>query len=264
MHTIYSMRDVKPVQMNLQSKFRFKCHPGISCFTKCCGRINIILTPYDIIRLKQRLGLSSGDFLAQYTREEIEERSGLPTVFLKMRDDEDRLCPFVTSEGCTIYADRPAACRYYPIGQGTLQKEEGIEEFYFMITEPHCLGFKENTLWTIESWRLDQDVALYDEMNHEWKAMMLRRDSQSRKKVDNKMQTMFYLASYDMDGFRRYIFESRFLETFAVDPETIAKIKDDDIALMKFGYQYLKYILLIEETLKLKTAATVSSPSSSK
>ncbi|OPX20054.1 MAG: zinc/iron-chelating domain-containing protein [Desulfobacca sp. 4484_104] len=262
MYTSSSMRDVKPVKMSLNSKFRFKCGPGISCYTKCCSRINLILTPYDIIRLKQRMGLSSGEFLRQYTREEIEERSGLPIVFLKMRQDQDNLCPFVTPEGCTIYADRPAACRYYPIGQGTLQLEEGIEEFYFLIMEKHCLGFQEDHLWTVESWRDDQGVAQYDELNAEWKAMMLRRDAQSRKAVDPKQQTMFYLASYDLDSFRRYIFESRFLEVFEVDAETLTAIKTDDVALMNFGQQYLKYILMIEQSMKLKEGAQAARASS--
>ncbi|MBW1917045.1 MAG: YkgJ family cysteine cluster protein [Deltaproteobacteria bacterium] len=260
---MYSMRDVKPVKLSLKSKFRFNCHPGISCYTQCCGRINIILTPYDIIRLKHRLGLSSGEFLSRYTREEIEERSGLPIVFLKMQNDQDNLCPFVTPEGCTIYTDRPAACRYYPIGQGTLQKEDGIEEFYFLIAEKHCLGYKEDHLWTIESWRLDQEVAQYDELNAEWKAMMLRRDSQTRKPIDPKQQTLFYLASYDLDNFRRYILESRFLEVFAVAPETLTAIQNDDVALLKFGCQYLKYILMIEESMKLK-AGTAASLATSK
>ncbi len=39
---------------------------------------------------------------------------------LKMLDDKERSCPFVTPEGCTIYTDRPANCRYYPVGQGAL------------------------------------------------------------------------------------------------------------------------------------------------
>ncbi|MFP3866738.1 MAG: YkgJ family cysteine cluster protein [Desulfobacteraceae bacterium] len=262
MYTMYSMRDVKPVKLSLTSKFRFKCHPGISCYTQCCGRINIILTPYDIIRLKQRLGLSSGEFLSRYTREEIEERSGLPIVFLKMEDDQDHLCPFVAPQGCTIYADRPAACRYYPVGQGTLQKEEGIEEFYFLITEKHCLGFQEDQLWTIESWRQDQQVAQYDEINSEWKAMMLRRDSQSVKAIDRKQQTLFYLASYDLDNFRRYIFNSRFLEVFEVEPETLSAVQNDDVALLKFGCQYLKFILMIEESMKLKAGTSAALASS--
>ena len=26
-------------------KFEFACHPGVSCFNKCCGDVNIFLSP---------------------------------------------------------------------------------------------------------------------------------------------------------------------------------------------------------------------------
>lgn len=250
-----SMKDVKPIQLGLNSRFKFKCYPGISCFTECCGRIDIALTPYDIVRIKKRLGITSAEFLSLYTRSEIDEKSGLPLVFLRMPPETNNKCLFVTPEGCTIYSDRPAACRYYPIGQATLQREEGlggIEEFYFLIKEPYCKGHEEDTEWTVASWRVDQEPDLYDEMNREWKAMMLRRDAEARSAIDEKKQTMFYMASYDLDNFRRFVLESRFLDIFDVDPETIAAIKDDDVALMKFGFNYLKYLLVIEHSLKLK------------
>ncbi len=253
-----SMKDVKPVQMGLNSRFKFKCYPGISCFTACCGRIDIALTPYDIVRIKKRLGITSSEFLELYTRKEIDEKSGLPLVFLRMPPETSHKCLFVTPEGCTIYSDRPAACRYYPIGQATLQREEGldgIEEFYFLIKEPYCKGHEEATEWTVASWRVDQEPDLYDEMNREWKAMMLRRDADARQAIDEKKQKMFYLASYDLDNFRRFVLESRFLEIFDVDPETVAAVKEDDVALMKFAFKYLKYLLVIEQSLKLKEKA---------
>jgi uncharacterized protein len=250
-----SMKDVKPVQLGLNSRFKFKCYPGISCFTECCGRIEISLTPYDIIRLKKRLGITSTEFLQLYTRSELDEKSGLPLVILRMPPETDNKCPFVTPKGCTIYADRPVACRYYPLGQATLQKEkglEGVEEFYFMVQEPYCKGHEEDTEWTVASWRVDQEPDLYDEMNREWKAMMLRRDADARAAIDEKKQTMFYMASYDLDNFRRFVLESRFLDIFDIDPETVAAIKDDDVALMKLGFNYLKFLLVIEQSLKLK------------
>jgi uncharacterized protein len=250
-----SMKDVKPVQLGLNSRFKFKCYPGISCFTECCGRIDISLTPYDIIRIKKRLGLTSSEFLQLYTRSELDEKSGLPLVILRMPPETDNKCSFVTPQGCTIYSDRPCACRYYPIGQATLQKQEGlegVEEFYFLVQEPYCKGHEEDTEWTVTSWRVDQEPNLYDDMNREWKAMMLRRDADARQAIDEKKQKMFYMASYDLDTFRRFVLESRFLDVFDVPPETIAAIKDDDIALMKFGFQYLKYLLVIEQSLKLK------------
>jgi hypothetical protein len=58
------------------------------------------------------------------------------------------------------------------------------------------------------------------------------------------------MASYDIDKFRRFIFESSFLDV--IDTEEVEKIKADEIALMKFGFKYLKYVLILEETLKVK------------
>ena len=58
---------IPPVRLGYNSRFTFKCHPGVSCFTLCCRGINIILTPFDIIQMKNRLGLSSHEFLAIYT-----------------------------------------------------------------------------------------------------------------------------------------------------------------------------------------------------
>jgi hypothetical protein len=55
-----------------------------------------------------------------------------------------------------------------------------------------------------------------------------------------------------MDRFRRFVFESRFLEVFDIDQEEIEKIRTDEIALMGLGFKYIKYLLLLEETLKVK------------
>jgi Fe-S-cluster containining protein len=37
-------------------------------------------------------------------------------VKLSMGRDEGHRCPFVTDKGCSIYEDRPEACRLYPVG----------------------------------------------------------------------------------------------------------------------------------------------------
>ncbi len=247
---------VVPVKLSLGSKFKFKCHKAIKCFTKCCSNIDILLTPYDILRLKNRLRLSSGEFLSKYSYVTIDEKSSLPHVMLKMQDDEHRTCPFVTGDGCSVYTDRPANCRYYPIGQGTLkisgEKGPEDEEFYFFINEAHCLGYQEDKEWNIESWRIDQEAHLYDEMNRDWKAMQLRKNSPGQPELDDNTQAQIYLACYDLDRFRRFIFESRFLDTFEVDEETIKRIKSDESELMKFGFNYVKYIMRVEQTLKVK------------
>lgn len=252
-----NMKAVQPERLDLNTKFRFKCHKNIKCFTKCCSSIDLMLTPYDVLRLKNRLKISSEEFLEKYTFLKIDEKSSHPYVYLKMSKDEKRSCPFITfPDGCAIYSDRPVSCRYYPIGQATLKKQKDDEvvheEFYFFVREQHCLGYKENTRWTVESWGADQEASLYDEMNREWKSILMRRDIPGKEQLDPQKQSQFYMTSYDLDKFRRFIFDSKFLDVFDINEEEIEKMRTDEIALMQFGFKYLRYLLMLEESLKVK------------
>lgn len=246
---------VDPVQLGPQSRFRFRCHPGVPCFTKCCSNIDIMLTPYDVVVMKKRLGLTSEEFLGRYTVTRPDEKAAFPFVYLRMNDDAGRTCPFVSSEGCGIYEDRPANCRYYPVGQGTLKKETDgrvvDEEFYFLVKEDHCKGYLEPREWSIAGWREDQGVDRYDAMNRDWKGIILTRNIPGNTLDENK-QALFYLACYDTDGFRSFVFESRFFDVFDIEDSEKDRMRDDDGELMLFGFRFLKYILMMEETLKTK------------
>jgi len=252
------MRAVQPTRLDSDSKFKFRCHKGVKCFTLCCSNIDIMLTPYDVLRMKNRLGISSEEFLDKYTVYRVDEKSSHPYAYLKLQDTEERLCPFLKSstDGCSIYEDRPVSCRYYPVGQATLKKREGEdlvhEEFFFFVREEHCQGFSEPDEWPVQSWRDAQGSEHYDSMNREWKELLMRRDIPGQPPLDPKKQTLFFMASYDLDKFRRFIFDSRFLEVFDVSEDEASSMKDDDAALMKFGFRYLKYLMMMEETLKLK------------
>jgi Fe-S-cluster containining protein len=245
-------------KLTLDSKLRFRCYPGIKCFTKCCSAIDLMLTPYDVLRLKNRLGLGSEEFLERYTWSKVDEKSGHPQLFLKMNEDEESRCVFVSEEGCEVYSDRPVMCRYYPVGQAVHRKEsEGElinEEFYVLVKEDHCFGFEEDREWTIAEWREDQEAEHYDEMNREWKDVLMRKRSFGET-LDEKQQAQFYIASYDLDRFRRFVLESSFLEIFEVDEETVEKLKRDDLELMDFAFKYLKYLFGMEEALKARPEA---------
>ena len=80
----------------------------------------------------------------------------------------------------------------------------------------------------------------------------MRRNPSEQSGLDSKKQTMLYMASYDLDKFKRFIFDGKLLDIFEIDTEMVEKIKTDEIALMQFGFKYLKYILMLEETLKVK------------
>jgi len=249
---------IQPVQLTGKSRFCFNCGPEVACFTKCCHGMEIILAPFDILRLKKRLGLTSPEFLAKYTSPKQHEESSLPLVLLKMGDDEEKTCPFLTDEGCSVYEERPSICRYYPVGLATLrtrpdpEKEAGEERFYFLIQEEHCLGHEEKREWTIDEWRRDQGADSDDEINRDWQAAFLSRTIPGEEREEAQRQSLFYMTCYDLDTFRRFVLESPFLEKFEVEPETVGKIREDDEELLRFALRYMKYLMMMEETMTPK------------
>ncbi len=250
---------IQPVRLEKDSTFKFQCHPGVSCFTKCCRNMNIILTPYDIIRLKQRLGLTSDLFLRLYTKPELLGITGVPVARLLMMEERGGKCPFVTEKGCQVYSDRPVCCRYYPIGLASLRQQEKSageeEEFFFLIKEDHCKGFEEPVEWTVESWREDQESDFYDRMNREWMELLLRKRSFGEEtEMPERAKELFYMVSTNMERFRQFVFGSRFLDTYIVDGKLLRKILEDDVELMQFGFEYLKVAIFGAESdiMKLK------------
>jgi Fe-S-cluster containining protein len=235
--------------------FQFRCHKDVPCFTKCCAQLNLMLTPYDILRMKNRQGLSSMDFLEEYTEPKQSERSRFPTVYLRMREDEHRTCPFVGPPGCSIYEDRPSACRIYPVGRAASKRdgEKKAKEKYFLVHEDHCLGFKEDQSWHIDEWLSNEGVDAYIAMNDPWMEIVTSRKSLGpQKEVPRKLQ-MFSMASYNLDAFRKFLFKSRFLDLFHVDLDRQEGLAQDDVALMLFAFDWLKFSLFGEKTIHLKT-----------
>ncbi|MBT8366071.1 MAG: YkgJ family cysteine cluster protein [Deltaproteobacteria bacterium] len=263
MDKLEGMANVEPVRLGPDSRLKFDCHPSVKCFTRCCKDINIILTPYDIIRLKNRLNLSSEEFLALYTEPQILEKTDLPVVTLKLLDVDDpdsegKACPFVRENGCLVYEDRPTTCRYYPLGVATLSHKEDPdgEEFYFFVNEPHCLGFEEDKEWTVSQWRENQGVDVHDKINAEWTELVVRKRSfPPNMQWTEQTKKMFFLVSYNIDKFREFVFESSFLQRYEIDAALLAEIKNDEIALLQFGLKWLKWLLFKEGDFKIKAGA---------
>jgi len=249
---------IQPVRLGPSSRFTFRCHKDVKCFTQCCRGINIILTPYDIIRLKNRLGLSSEEFLAVYTDPQILEKTDIPVVTLRLLEAEgaeadDKPCPFVRPEGCLVYEDRPTSCRYYPLGEASLSYKDDPdgEEFFFMVREAHCLGFEEDTSWTVLEWRQDQGVDVNDRINAQWTDLIVRKRSfPPNMHWTEQTKQMFFLASYNIDKFRTFVFESSFLKRYVVDAAAQERIRNDEVALLEFGMKWLRFLLFKEGDFK--------------
>jgi len=237
------------------SKFRFSCNKELPCFTQCCGDVNIFLTPYDVLRLKRALNLSSGEFLEKYTLPPVLAGQKLPVVLLKMGDDERKSCPFVTSEGCTVYEDRPWSCRMYPLGiasSKTADRADG-EEFCFIVDEGiTCAGLEQSKEWTVAEWWENQGIDLYDKKCEPYKEITLHKHLLEGKSIEPAKSHVFYLTCYDLDRFRDLVFQSSFFNRFDVPSDVVKKIKTDDEALLDFGFDWLRFSLFGEDTLRIK------------
>ena len=244
--------NILPQKLTLDSKIKFKCHPGVSCFTACCGNINIILTPYDILRLRKALNLTSDEFLLRFTTPVYLEKTDLPGV--KLHLDENGRCPFVTDEGCIVYPHRPTTCRYYPVGMSFFHEgaSEGrqSEEFYFLVKESHCKGHEEEQVMTIKDWREDQNIDESDVMNRAWMELVMRRKSFGlQATLSESAKKIFFMTSTNIDKFREFVFSKSFQDTYELDQELLDTIKNDDIALMEFSFRYLAATLFgIQDT----------------
>jgi len=239
---------IVPEYLTGQSRMHFRCYPGIGCYTRCCSGIKILLSPYDIYVLKKRLGLTSAEFLSTYTYQSFIEKSMLPIHVLKMKDDENRSCPFVTPEGCMVYADRPLTCRYYPIGMGIMKqydKKTGTN-FFIKVKEDHCLGHNEDKEWTIDEWRADQGTDVYDEVNNDWLEVVLKAKTLGNVEFSPKSLELFYMVSSNLDDFRRFVFESNFLKAYKIEPGVVQKMQEDEIELLKFSLSWLRFTMFGE------------------
>ena len=91
-------RDTENFKLKPLSKkgvLNFSCHPGVSCFNKCCHEIDVILTPLDILRLKSQLKIKSGEFLNEYTYFQQIKGTGIPLVKLQMKEKSEGACIFL-------------------------------------------------------------------------------------------------------------------------------------------------------------------------
>jgi Fe-S-cluster containining protein len=249
---------VQPVELRLDSEFQFNCHKGIACFNECCKSIDITLTPYDIVRLKRRLGMSSKEFVARHTVPFEMDAHGLPGLKMATKPGAGE-CVFLTQEGCSVYQDRPAACRYYALGNMAVRKKDSsdVEDVYFVVKEPHCLGHQEPVKQTVGEYRKNQGIDKYDEMNREWRDIVLKKRSSGPTvgKPSSRSMQLFDMCSYDMDSFREFIQSEGFQAVFDLDADQQARLKSDEDALLSFAFRFLKQVLFGEKSIPIKEGA---------
>jgi Fe-S-cluster containining protein len=249
---------VSPEALTDETEIRFRCYKGISCFNACCKSADVTLAPYDIIRLTRRLGMTSTDFLAKHTVPFQMDADGMPGVKLKTTDEGACLL-LEGDQGCGVYEDRPTVCRYYPVALLALREKGSpeAEQRYSLVREAHCKGHEEDRKITIADYRSEQGCDRYDELNREWYELILKKKSAGPGVGKPPLQSLqlFFMASYDLDTFRRFVLSDRFRSTYVLPDALYSDVEANDEALLKFSFRFLRQVLFGERTIEEKANA---------
>jgi len=237
--------------------FRFRCHAGVACFTRCCRRLELFLYPYDVLRLKTSLGISSEEFLNRHAGVIRGPNPHFPSVVMVMRDDEEKTCPLLGTSGCTVYQDRPSACRTYPLERAVDRRARGgrREEFFFLTNHDYCQGHREAQEWTVKEWVRDQNLQYYNQMDDLWAELdTLFADSRTWRGegAAGPRQLLAFMVCYNIDRFRQYATDQKLLDRFRLDNSRRKLIERDDEALLRFGFDWLLHLLGERPTLQIK------------
>lgn len=229
-----------------KNEFNFNCHPDVPCFTNCCKRVELILYPYDAIRLKNILKIDSEKFLYEHVNLIKGNNPYFPSLMLKL--DEDEFCPFLKQSGCSVYVDRPSACRTYPLERAVNRKNEKAgrpEDFYFLTNHDYCHGHKEEKIFTVKSWLRNQRIDEFNSANDLWTSMdtLFAENPWKGEGVGGSKQQMAFMICYNIDGFRRFCEESHADKQFKLNKDQRRRMDQDDLELQKFGFEWLKLIL---------------------
>lgn len=214
------------------SPFKFVCSDSLLCFTQCCRDVNIFLTPYDVLRLRRSLKIGSGEFLAKYTMHFLARVTNIPVVQFKM-NPETLYCQLVSEAGCTVYEDRPWACRMYPLD---LTAKE--DEYRAIVGKDRCFGFSEPASWSMDEWLKNQGVGPFVEMEHIYRMVMPERFVPGAP-MDEGLGRLLFLA-YDLDRFAKLLDDTRFKTFYQVDDELLKKVRENDEELLKLAYRYIR------------------------
>ncbi|OQX05878.1 MAG: hypothetical protein BWK76_26875 [Desulfobulbaceae bacterium A2] len=209
--------------------FRFRCQPEVPCFTACCHDLELALSPYDALRLRRRLGIDSRELLDRYVIVEDED-GALPHCFLTMVDDGQASCIFLTPAGCSVYPDRPSACRSYPLGRAAYRNAqgEGTSVYHVLLREEHCQGFAAEEEHDAAGYSADQGLEPYNRMNDLLLPLVQHERLRSGMTVFPAQARLYLDTLYDIDGFVRRLAQEEAGSEPAEEAMAAARADDDE------------------------------------
>jgi len=122
---------------------------------------------------------------------------------------------------------------------------------YKPIDDAKCGGLADGQTWTLVAWQKSQGIDACNEIDDRYKEITLEEKLLKKNMNDAGMLGMFFMA-FDIDKFKSFVFESKFLEVFDVSGEEVKKMKESETELLKFAFRWLKFGLIDKKALKMK------------
>jgi hypothetical protein len=118
-----------------------------------------------------------------------------------------------------------------------------------LLNEPHCLGFNEPKEQTVRQWIKEQGIETDNPINDKLMEIISLKNRLLPGPLDLKSRHLFYVALYDLDNFRKQIFNNNLFGGFKVNPQKLETARADDTALLEIGIEWVKQSLFKEEAL---------------
>jgi hypothetical protein len=176
--------------------------------------------------------MGSSEFLARHTQQFLARRTNIPVVQLAM-DSKTLDCKLVTKTGCSVYEDRPWACRMFPLDLGTKRGE-----FRIMAPKERCLGLHESATGTVGEWLDGQGVDPFLLMEQEFNSVM-PAGFVPGSPLPEGLGKLLFLA-YDLDRFLEILKDPHFQKFYEVDDEMLRNALEDDEQLLRLAFRYIR------------------------
>ncbi|KJS30119.1 MAG: hypothetical protein VR64_17505 [Desulfatitalea sp. BRH_c12] len=238
------MQEPELIALSPEDRFQFDCHPRIACFNHCCRELNQALTPYDVLQLRTYLQLGWEAFLQRHAYVFAGPASGLPVVSLVFSSSNGQRCPFVSDDGCSVYAARPTSCRLYPVMRALHRsRADGhLTVHYALLKEPHCHGFEQNRTQTVGEWIAGQGAEPGLAANDRLLALIALKNRLRPGPLDQEHQQWAIMALYDLDRLKAEAGANRLVGMSAPSLAAIPQ-GNDDAAWLSWGQEWLSHAL---------------------
>jgi uncharacterized protein len=234
------MNDPELIALEEGETFRFDCNRSVTCFNQCCRDLNQALTPYDVLQLRSHLRLSWKRFLERFAFVRTGPATGLPVVSLRFADGPDMRCPFVTPQGCSVYAARPTSCRLYPLARLVRRSpaDGRLSEHYAVLKEAHCRGFEQAGYRTADRWVNEQGAVKALAAGDKLMELIALKNRLRPGPLSQLHHAWVTMAFYDLDRLKQEALNGLYGMREAPDSMPLPD-SDDDAGWLAWGLAWL-------------------------